>query len=62
MFCFVILFRFILRVSFIAAGPESLEDYFQKGALLGRHYIFGMSIPGQIHKDCSRAYEHCLRI
>ena len=41
-----------------AAGPTSL-DYFQKGALFGlkRHKIFGTSIPGQIRKKCSRAFE-----
>ena len=43
----------------IAAGPESLEDYFQKGALFGRKVAlnFGTSIPGQIRKNYSRAFK-----
>ena len=43
-----------------ATGPQSLEHYFQKGALLGQkvvHLIFGTSIPGQIRKNCSREFE-----
>ena len=42
------------RKIYHAAGPESLEDYFQKG----KHFygqkaaqVFGTSIPGQIHKN-----------
>ena len=44
---------------YFASGSESLEDYFQKGALLDqkRHLIFGTSIPSQIFKNCSRAFE-----
>ena len=36
----------------MTAGPSSLEDYFQKGALLGQKVAlnFGTSIQGQIHK------------
>ena len=39
----------------IPAGQESLADYFQKSALLGRKaaLIFGTSIPGKIRKNCS---------
>ena len=39
--------------------PESLEDYFQKGALLGQKVAlnFGTSKPGQIRKNCSQAFE-----
>ena len=42
-----------------AAGPESLVDYFQKGALLGQKAAlnFGTAIPDQILKNCSRAFE-----
>ena len=40
------------------AWPESLEDYIQKGALLGRKVALNRtSIPSQIHKNCSRAFE-----
>ena len=39
--------------------PESLEDYFQKGALLGQKVAlnFGTSKAGQIRKNCSQAFE-----
>ena len=33
----------------ITAGPGSLEEYFQKGPVLGQ-------IQGQIRKNCSRAF------
>ena len=36
------------------AGPESLEYYFRKGALLGQK---ADSIPGQIFKNLSREFE-----
>ena len=43
-----------------AAGPESLVNYFQKGALLGQKAALNLwyvDIPGQIRKNCSRAFE-----
>ena len=40
-----------------AAGPKSSVDYFQIGALLGQKRHFGTSIPGQIRKNCFRAFE-----
>ena len=43
----------------ITAWPESLEDYFKKLHIWvkKRHLIFGRSIPGQIRKNRSRAFE-----
>ena len=42
-----------------AAGPESLEHYFQKGALLGQKASLnlGTLIPGKIRNHFSRAFE-----
>ena len=44
-----------------AAGPTSLEDYFQKGALLGQKSVLNLwyvdTIASQIRKNCSRAFE-----
>ena len=45
----------------ITAGPESLEDYFQKGTLLGQKAALNIwfvdMIPGQIRKNCYLAFE-----
>ena len=43
------------------AGSESLENYFQKGALFGQtvalNLWFRTSIPGQFSKNSSRTFE-----
>ena len=43
----------------MTAGPSSLEDYFQNGALLVQKVAlhFGSSIQGQIHKKMFQRFE-----
>ena len=50
----------LLKLNFFnAAGPTSLEEYFQKGALLGQKAALNLwNVDTKpIRKNCSRAFE-----